>query len=176
MPKFEHLRNHVIAQVYHPVATWKPPTWNSRNLPPPELIIERPHNTSVRFARAVLNPRLKQVSPRKDGKVREADLAIRHERNLILFIVACVGGWNNVFEADGKTQIPFPGVGEEPIDKGVMEVRELLAALGPDAETDFLAFCQDADNWRVDDDGAIDVDAHEKGAEVVPLPKPSLPA
>lgn len=174
MAKFEHLRNHVIAQVYHPVATWKPPTWNSRNLPPPELIIERPHNTSVRFARAVLNPRLKQVQPRRDGKVREGDLQLRHERNLILFIVACVAGWNNVFEADGKPS-PFPGIGEEPNDKGVQEVRELLAMLGPDAESDFLAFCQDAENWRVDDEGMIDVTSSEKGAEPLPLPKPSLP-
>lgn len=176
--RFAHLSKHISIKVYEPLATWKPPSWSSKELPCPELTITRMSETNERMARAVMNPRIKQVRTRRDGKVRAKDLSVKKERQLLIFIIGGVVNWKNVPGPDG-TPMAFPTVGEEPGDEGVNVIRELLAELGNEAELDFLTFCSDSDNWLPDDEEAPeadDDDEDEEGAsksDVVPSPRPS---
>lgn len=175
--RFAHLRKHISIQVYESLATWKPPSWSSKELACPELTVTRLGETNERLARAIMNPRIKQVRTRRDGKVRAKDLSVKKERQLLIFIIGGVVGWKNVPSADG-TPMAFPTVGEEPGDEGVNAIRELLSELGNEAELDFLSFCSDSNNWLPDDDepDAEDDEDDEEGApksDVVPSPTPS---
>lgn len=164
MSKFSHIKKNVKLNVYDQQITWMPPNWISNDgTPPPKLHLIRLSETNARFARAQANPRIETVRNRKDGKITESDLIIRRQRQIMLFVISQVVGWDDVFDEKGN-KMPFPVIGEEPTDSGVREVMDLLAELGPEAELDFCMTCADKDQWVVDP-------TPEDDKTVVPLPK-----
>lgn len=162
---FEHLKKHVPTKSFLQRATWKPPQWEGTTLPPAIIIERLDHNKNPKYAKAVVNPRLPQVRNRRNGVVKATDVKIRMERLVLLAIIGGVVGWENVTKEDGSP-MPFPTIGEEKNDEGVMMVRQLLAALGEEAEADFIAFAFSEDSFIDDSEDDEDDEA------VVPLPKP----
>lgn len=149
---FAHMAPNVSVQLYNKHSIWKPPTWVSLNgQPPPALKLLRMTETNVRFARAMLNPNLAQVPQRKADKIRESDLVLRRERTLMIAIISCVDGWEDVFDK-ARVPMPFPKIGEDPTDPGVKLVRALLRRLGPEAELSFVHHCNDHDRWKIEED------------------------
>lgn len=148
---FEHLKSNVVVQKYNEIAVWKPPSWvSSKGQPPPELRLRRISDTNLGYARAQVNPRLPQVKQRTDGNIKQQDLAVKRERAILICILSCVDGWDNVPEADGRPSV-LGKISGESTDPGTKQVRDLLRFLGPDAELSFCAFCGDTDNWLVED-------------------------
>lgn len=149
---FDHLTPHIQVQKYKDHAVWKPSSWISPvGQPPPELKVIRLTETNERFARALNNPNLIQVPQRKGNKFKTKDLALRRERNLIIGIISCVIGWDLMPSPRPGELMKFPGVGEDPNDRGVKAVRAFLRKCGPDDELKFLAFLNDDTNFFVDD-------------------------
>lgn len=169
MSKFAHIAKSVPTRKFQETAVWRPPVW-AGNVAPPELILVRPTDTSKMFARAVMNPRIKGPKSRKDGKVRENDLVLGKRKRLLSYVIGCVVGWDNVFVTDSAGAVvkaPYVKIKDaEPSDPGVMEVVELLEALGDEAVSDFISFCGDPDNWIEDED-----DKDEEPDSAVPLVK-----
>jgi hypothetical protein len=180
MGKFDHLKASVESKSYKEIAEWRPPTWIGKT-PAPVLKLIRLTETNERFARASLNPRIKQPRQRANGRIKASDLKVQRERRLILAIIGGVVGWENVFEPTKNVaadiepykSMPFPAIGEEQNDAGVQEVRELLAVLGQEAELDFFAFCVNQDNWLADGDAEDEEEDEDRDSPVVPFTRPS---
>lgn len=149
---FAHLRSKQRTAKLVESAVWKPDSWESSDTPPPAIKVVWFHESNPRAKRAAMNPRFPQVRRRADGKDDGTKAYEKSKRRMLLLtIVACAVGWENVKDANGA-DIPFPKIGEEPSDAGVRMLEDLLTALdgegGVNGEVEsFIKFCGDRENF-----------------------------